>query len=150
MSILGVNMAGSTAWFALMDSDARVAETPDRFTLSNRPRTEALHHALEDLERLCQRHDVRDVVVVDAHGNVAPRSYQQARPRICLEVLIELAAASAGSQFRVLSPSRIKGVLGLASQRLIDHLDRVPKAGVHWDKRGPAALAALAAMREGN
>lgn len=143
---LGVNVAGDTAWLALV-ADGLVAERPDRYSLKNLPRPDAMLAALEDFTHLFQRHDIATVAVLDAHGNASPPSYQKARPRFTLELLIEIAAAKpAGVQYELLSPATVQARLGLPSRKLKDHVDEiVTKAGTHWGDRGPAALAALAA-----
>ena len=149
MPALGINPSGDIAWLALVTDDGDVEASPDRFAMPKRPRPEALLSALEDIRTLLAAHDVDKVAVVDAQGNARPASFQQARPRFTLELLFEIAAARSEIDYECLAPATIQARLGLGSRRLDDHTDTAVKAaGSRWDKRGRAALAALAAVRK--
>ena len=151
MSALGVNVAGATAWLAVVDDATAVRAQPDRYELSHRPRPQALLAAVEDLQVLYEREGVTIVAVLEAHGNARPASYQQARPRFTLELLFELAAANTETPFELIAPATIQSRLDLPSRRIPDHVDDVvPLAGTRWNHRGPAALAAVAAVRGGD
>lgn len=146
MTTLGVNVAGATAWLALVRDDGTVDAEPGRFALPNLPRPEALVAALDSLDNLYRREDVSVVAMLDAQSNAKPNSYQSARPRIGLEVLIEVAAARNGIRFDLLSPAAVQSRLSLPSRKVADHVDDVvDPAGTRWRERGPAALAAVAA-----
>lgn len=149
MPILGVNVAGPNAWLALVQDDRSVRPVPDRFALPKLPRPDALMAALDALGNLYHSERVSAVAVLDAQSNAKPNSYQSARPRIVLELLIELAAARTGVSHALLSPATVQSRLSLPTRKVADHVDRiVDGAGTRWKDRGPAALAAIASMED--
>lgn len=147
MQILGVRPAANVAWLAIIDQEQVIPE-PDRFELSNEPRPAALIGGLERAEILLKEHGIAAVAVLDAQGIAKPDSYQAARKRLTLESLLEIAAARADVSYILMSPQAVQGALQLPTRRIEDHVDSVvAKAGTRWNERGPAAVAAIAAIR---
>lgn len=148
MRALGVRLSGNTAWLAVVE-DRTAETTPDRFELSQEPRPAALLSGLERAEMLLREHAVEAVAVLDAQSNYKPKSYKEARQRLSLETVIELASAMAEVPFTLLSPQAVKGALGLDSAKIQDHVALVvDQAGPRWNERGPAAVAAVAAIQK--
>lgn len=148
MTTLGVNVAGSTAWLVLVRDDGTVEAEPDRFLLPKLARPDALMAALEALGNLYHREQVSRVAVLDAQSNAKPNSYKSARPRIELELLVELAAARSDVPFDLLAPATVQSRLSLPSRKVASHVDGVAKpSGTRWNERGPAALVAIAARK---
>ena len=144
MRVLGVRPMAGVAWLAIVQN-GEVLALPDRFELNNEPRPASLLAGLEQAKMLLRHHAIDAMAVVDAQSNAKPNSFKEARRRLTLESLFEIAAARGDVAYHLLSPQAIQAVLGLPTRRIADHVDSVVTgAGTRWAQRGPAALAAVA------
>lgn len=149
MRVLGVRLSGDTAWLAIVEDGIAQAE-PDRFELTNDPKPVALLTGIERAEMLLVKHGIDAVAMLDAQSNAKPASYKEARKRLTLESVIEIAAAKADIPYMLLAPQAVQGALRLPSRRIQDHVDSVVgDAGTRWNERGPAAVVAVAAFEKG-
>jgi hypothetical protein len=147
MKVLGVRPAGDVAWLAIVDEGVVMA-IPDRFELNHEPRPASLLSGLEQAEMLLRENSIDAIAVADAHSNVRPKSLKEARRRLILESLLEIAAARADINYQVLSPHAIQVALDLPTRKIEDHVDAVvAKSGTRWSQRGVAAVAAIALSR---
>jgi hypothetical protein len=148
--ILGINVKADTAYLAVAEDSKIIDLGPGQLTLpSGVEESHRLAVFQDEVRRLLESMEISKVYVLEAEVTYTA-SYKAFLPRITLETLILTAADNYGQR---MTRARCRSFLDLPkSGPLASHVESVsPQVGKAWrEKRGLAALAALAGQKEMN
>ncbi len=149
--VLGINVAGSTAYLALCDDAEITNDKPEKLVAPDGLAADSGTLAfLDDIGRVLGQLRVERVRVLDPEPTYST-SVQSVVPRITIETLFLLAAWQRGLDAGRISRARIRSLLDLGRSGSLSSLAAsvTKPVGSSWTgKRDLAALAALAGGRE--